>query len=66
MDWKKLYVHRMRTDGDITHILDGILRGQVGRIRKFGWISRFGYDAKDTLLRHCRTGDEVEDVLARR
>lgn len=66
VDWRKLYVHRMRTDEEITRILDDILRAQVGRIGRFARIEQFGYDAKDTLLRHCRTGEEAEDVLARR
>lgn len=56
----------MRTDAEVTHLLDGIIGGQIDRIRKFGWISELGYDAKDTLLRYCRTEDSAEDVLARR
>ncbi|CAG8972900.1 hypothetical protein HYALB_00001320, partial [Hymenoscyphus albidus] len=66
VDWKKLYVYRRWMDLQITQVLDSILDGQVDRIRKYGKIAEFGYDAKDTLLRHCRTDDSAEDVLARR
>jgi F-box protein 21 len=66
IDWKMLYTHRMKVDADTTSTLDSILSGQVNRIQKFRVIAEFGYDAKDTLLRHCHTNDEAEDVLARR
>jgi hypothetical protein len=66
VDWKILYTHRMKVDFDTTSTLDSILSGQVNRIQKFRIIAEFGYDAKDTLLRHCHTNDEAEDVLARR
>jgi F-box protein 21 len=66
VDWKKLYTHRRRIDTQITDILDSILEEQVNRIQKFRSIGDFGYDAKDTLLRHCHTSGMAEDVLARR
>jgi F-box protein 21 len=66
VDWKKIYLYRRDVDFQTTQALDGILAGQIERIEKFEGISQFGYDAKDTLLRHCATGDEVVDVLARR
>lgn len=66
VDWKKIYFYRRDVDFQTTQALDGILAGQIGRIEKFESISQFGYDAKDTLQRHCETGDGVEDVLARR
>ena len=66
VDWKALYRHRKQVDSDTTELLDSIISGQVGRINKFKMIADFGYDAKDTLLRHCRTSDDAEDVLARR
>jgi F-box protein 21 len=66
VDWKKIYFYRRDVDFQTTRALDGILAGQIERIEKFERISQFGYDAKDTLLRHCATGDGVEDVLARR
>lgn len=66
VDWKKLYFYRRDIDVQTTKILDGILAGQIKRIEKFESISQFGYDAKDTLLRHCATDEAVEDVLARR
>jgi F-box protein 21 len=66
VDWKKIYFYRRDVDSQTTEALDGILAGQIERIEKFERISQFGYDTKDTLLRHCATGEEVEDVLARR
>lgn len=66
MDWKMLYIYRKRIDMRTTDLLDSILKGQTNRIQKFKQIAEFGYDAKDTLLRHCRVGGDAEDVLARR
>lgn len=66
VDWKMLYTHRKKVDTQTTEILDSILDDQVNRIKKFTAIGDFGYDAKDTLVRHCRTDEAAEDVLARR
>ena len=66
VDWKMLYMHRVTVDTQTTAILDSILADQVNRIKKFNYIAEFGYDAKDTLLRHCQTSESAEDVLARR
>ena len=66
VDWKALYTHRKSIESKTTEILNGILEGQRNRIGKFDAISKFGYDAKDTLLKHCDAGDEAEDILARR
>jgi F-box protein 21 len=46
--------------------LNCILANQTGRIEKFHNIVSFGYDVKDTLLRHARVGSDEEDHLARR
>lgn len=61
-----LYAHRKKVDIQTTRILDSILEDQVNRIKKFASIGDFGYDAKDTLVRHCRARESAEDVLARR
>jgi F-box protein 21 len=66
VDWKTLYMHRKRVEYETTDILDSIINCQVNRIQKFKMIADFGYDAKDTLLQHCRTCETAEDVLARR
>lgn len=66
IDWRGKYIHRTRIDWEITRVLDAILEGQVDRIQKFQLIGDFGYDAKDTLLRHCHADEEAKDVLARR
>ncbi|KAJ5114583.1 hypothetical protein NUU61_000342 [Penicillium alfredii] len=64
VDWKALFVLRYRVDLSITRLLDSILASQTGRIEKFRAVIDFGYDAKDTLLRHCRV-ESGEDHLAR-
>ncbi len=66
VDWRRLYIRRRKVDADTTKLLDSILECQTDRISRFKSISDFGYDAKDTLLRHCRTDGAAEDVLARR
>ncbi|KAH0543989.1 hypothetical protein FGG08_001756 [Glutinoglossum americanum] len=66
VDWKKLYIHRVVVDRTVTRLIDSILEIQTGRIGKTQQIVDLGYDAKDTLLRHCHAGDEMEDALARR
>lgn len=66
MDWNALYAHRAQVHSKTTRILDSILENQVDRINDYELIADFGYDVKDTLLQHCRTNDEAEDVLARR
>lgn len=66
VDWKALYTYRRMVDAKTTHLLGSILKGQIDRISKFRSISHFGYDAKDTLLRHCHAAQDTDDVLARR
>ena len=66
VDWKALYTHRKVVDARTTELLNGILEGQISRIKRFDAIGKFGYDAKDTLLRHCHASEGTEDVLARR
>ncbi|CAG7927885.1 unnamed protein product [Penicillium olsonii] len=65
VDWKALFVSRDQVDHSVTRILDGILGSQTGRIEGFRSVVEFGYDAKDTLLRHASVSSG-EDVLARR
>lgn len=66
VDWKKLFFYRQDVEFQTTRALDNILSKQIKRIEQFEQISQFGYDAKDTLLRHCGTSEATEDVLARR
>ena len=66
VDWKKVFADRYITDRKTSLILDSIIASQSGRIEKAEAITDFGYDAKDTLLRHMRVSDEADDVLARR
>ncbi|KAL2009271.1 hypothetical protein VTN00DRAFT_7465 [Thermoascus crustaceus] len=65
VDWKKLYITRHLIDTATTEVLESILASQTGRIEKFHAIVSFGYDAKDTLIRHSLAGPEREDYLAR-
>ncbi|KAL1958475.1 hypothetical protein VTO42DRAFT_4339 [Malbranchea cinnamomea] len=65
--WKDVYKTRRLIDRATTRLLDSILASQTGRIEKVHQIIGFGYDAKDTLLRHARAREEeTEDYLARR
>lgn len=66
VDWKGLYISRHLIDRRTCHLLNSILAGQTGRIKKFQTIIGLGYDIKDTLLRHIAAGSDVEDYLARR
>lgn len=66
VDWRALYLRRKSVEKQTTAILNSILEGQIHRIQKFEEICAFGYDAKDTLLRHCAASEDAEDVLARR
>ena len=66
VNWKALYTFRYLIDRATTRLLDSILATQTGRLRKVQTIIGYGYDTKDTLLRHASAGPEVEDYLARR
>ncbi|KAK2747271.1 hypothetical protein FQN57_002169 [Myotisia sp. PD_48] len=63
--WKDLYKSRHLIDAATTRLLDSILSSQVGRIEKTHKIVSFGYDTKDTLLRHADAEPEQDDYLAR-
>lgn len=65
IEWKELCKTRHLIDAAITESLDSILSSQTGRIEKFQKVVNFGYDAKDTLLRHGTVEPTVEDSLAR-
>ncbi|KAJ5377893.1 uncharacterized protein N7496_005302 [Penicillium cataractarum] len=65
VDWKALFAARYRIDRAVTRLLDSILASQTGRIEKFRAVIDYGYDAKDTLLRHSQV-ESGEDHLARR
>lgn len=64
-DWKGKFIHKAMAGKETTRLLDSILSSQTGRINKFDQISNLGYDAKDTLLFHCRS-QKTDDGLARR
>ncbi|EEP82125.1 conserved hypothetical protein [Uncinocarpus reesii 1704] len=66
VDWKGLYKRRHLVDIAVTDILESVLATQTGRIEKVHKIVSFGYDAKDTLMRHAQIGSDHEDYLARR
>ena len=66
VDWKKLFAERHQIDRFVSREIDSILSSQVGRIEKTRRIVEYGYDAKDTLLRHLNVADDADDVLARR
>lgn len=66
VSWKALYVSRHHIDRVTSSLLDKIIASQTGRINKFRMVVDFGYDTKETLLRHLSVGPEAEDYLARR
>ena len=66
VDWKKVFLERHSVDRTTTTQLNSILSSQTCRIEKAEKIVRYGYDAKDSLVRHLRVEDDAEDVLARR
>lgn len=66
VNWKKIFSDRHSFDRSISHEIGSILSNQVGRIEKAENIIKYGYDAKDILLRNLKVGDSAEDVLARR
>jgi F-box protein 21 len=65
VDWKGIYIHRMKVDLKTAKYLDRILETRANRIVNFEEIGKFGYDAKDTLLRHCHTRSDDSDQLSR-
>ncbi|KAI0198615.1 hypothetical protein F4808DRAFT_435200 [Astrocystis sublimbata] len=66
VDWKGLYLLRLRRNSHIARLVDGIVASRVSRLEKTEQICRYGYDAKDYLLSQCRVDDAHKDVLARR
>jgi F-box protein 21 len=65
-DWWALFKERVTADRITTRLLEKILASQQRQISYINEISILGYDAKDTLLRHCNVSDDAEDVLSRR
>ena len=66
VDWKVLYTDRHDIDHRVSYEIDSMLSTQNGRVREASRIVSFGYEAKDTLLRHYNAKDDAVDVLARR
>ena len=66
VDWKKVFSERHSIDQATSTQLNSILSSQTCRIEKAEKIVRYGYDAKDSLVRHLRVDNDAEDVLARR
>ncbi|KAI0969158.1 hypothetical protein F4678DRAFT_474166 [Xylaria arbuscula] len=66
VDWKGLYLLRLKRNSRIARLIDGIVASRVSRLDKTEKICQYGYDAKDFLLTQCRIDESAEDVLARR
>ena len=66
VEWKKIFSTRHNVDRITSGQIDGILGTQQSRVKKTESIVAHGYDAKDTLLKHLKVGQEAEDMLARR
>ncbi|KAH7401327.1 Hemimethylated DNA-binding protein YccV like-domain-containing protein [Pyrenochaeta sp. MPI-SDFR-AT-0127] len=66
VDWRSLFIARIRIEQSTRALLDHIVATQHERIRCINEIADFGYDAKEALLREYACPDDAEDVLARR
>ncbi|KXJ89429.1 hypothetical protein Micbo1qcDRAFT_235244 [Microdochium bolleyi] len=66
VDWKRLFMLRLQRNDHVRSLVDSIVASRVCRLQKSEDICRYGYDAKDYLLSQCKTGDDADDVLARR
>ncbi|KAJ1324258.1 F-box protein 21 [Microdochium nivale] len=66
VDWKRLFMVRLRRNDHVRRLVDGIVSSRVCRLQKSEDICQYGYDAKDFLLTQCKIGDDAHDVLARR
>ncbi|KAI9697505.1 MAG: hypothetical protein M1820_007771 [Bogoriella megaspora] len=64
--WKERYASRRASNRVVSNQLELIISRQRGRIQATEPIVRFGFDAKDVLLRNLDIPDSAEDVLARR
>lgn len=64
--WKELYTYRQSVDRKVSAHLENILTSQTNRFSQYKAIASYGYDAKDTLLRHFDVTEHTEDYLARR
>lgn len=66
VDWKRLYLDRVRKEQRVNTLLDEILACQSGRLEKYEEITAMGYDAKNTLLEQASVPREEGNGLARR
>ncbi|KAL8874129.1 MAG: hypothetical protein Q9174_000499 [Haloplaca sp. 1 TL-2023] len=66
VNWKYIFSVRHLADLSVSRALEDILSSQVCRLDKSENIFAQGYDAKDTLLKHLKVGDDAPDALARR
>lgn len=66
VDWRSVFIRRVRTEKETLRLLDRVLESQQGRIQHINEIADFGYDVKEVLLKECACDDGKEDFLARR
>jgi F-box protein 21 len=66
VDWRGLFIDRIRIEKETRRLLNETLGTQHRRIQHINEVAAFGYDAKETLLEECACPDDAEDVLARR
>jgi F-box protein 21 len=66
VDWKDLWLSRMRRNARISKIFDNLLVSNVRRMSNMEKICMQAYDAKDFLLEQSKTDESADDVLARR
>lgn len=66
VDWRSLFIERIDIERQTRSFLGTTLSTQSHRNQPIDAVARFGYDAKETLLRETVCPDDAEDVLARR
>lgn len=65
VDWRSLYIQRVKTGDHTRKLLDGIINSQLGRIERINEIARYGTDVKDILLEEKACPKDRDDILAR-
>lgn len=66
VNWRSLYIYRVKTETRTRELLQHIVGTQQRRIKCINEIADYGYDARETLLKEYACPDDTEDVLARR
>ncbi|KAH7325087.1 Transglutaminase-like superfamily-domain-containing protein [Stachybotrys elegans] len=66
VNWKSLYITRVKRNAKAAQLLAGIIQAPVPREARFEDLCVMGYDVKEYLKKQIATPDDADDVLARR